>query len=67
MTTLYEPARTGERRRIAMISMHTSPLAALGGPETGGMNVHVREVSRELGARGYAVVFEYPERHLYGL
>ena len=55
MTTLYEPARTGERRRIAMISVHTSPLAPLGGPETGGMNVHVLEVSRELGARGYAV------------
>ena len=42
--------RTG--RRIAMISAHTSPLAALGGRESGGMNVYVREISRELGSRG---------------
>ena len=41
--------------RIAMISMHTSPLAALGGRETGGMNVYVREVASELGARGIEV------------
>jgi len=36
--------------RIAMISVHTCPMAALGGKETGGMNVYVRELSRELGA-----------------
>jgi D-inositol-3-phosphate glycosyltransferase len=42
-------------RRIAMLSMHTSPLASLGGKETGGMNVYVRELSRALGARGYEV------------
>jgi len=42
-------------RRIAMLSMHTSPLAALGGKETGGMNVYVRELSRSLGARGWQV------------
>src|SRR6266480_4333411 len=36
--------------RIAMLSLHTSPLAALGGKETGGMNVYVRELSRELAA-----------------
>jgi D-inositol-3-phosphate glycosyltransferase len=42
-------------RRIAVISTHTSPLATLGGRETGGMNVYVRELSRELGARGYVV------------
>jgi D-inositol-3-phosphate glycosyltransferase len=40
------------RRRIAMICAHTSPLSALGGRESGGMNVYVREISRELGARG---------------
>ena len=34
---------------VAMLSVHTCPLAALGGKETGGMNVYVREVSRELG------------------
>ena len=29
--------------RIAMISYHTCPLATLGGKDTGGMNVYVRE------------------------
>jgi D-inositol-3-phosphate glycosyltransferase len=42
-------------RRVAMISYHTSPLAALGGSETGGMNVYVRQLSRELGQRGFLV------------
>ena len=41
--------------RIAVLSVHTCPLAALGGKETGGMNVYVREVARELGALGFAV------------
>ncbi len=41
--------------RIAMISAHSSPLAALGGKEAGGMNVYVRELGRELGRRGVAV------------
>lgn len=35
-----------------MLSMHTSPLAALGGRETGGMNVYVREVATLLAAGG---------------
>lgn len=38
--------------RIAMLSVHTCPLATLGGKETGGMNVYVRELSRELGRQG---------------
>ena len=41
--------------RIAMLSVHTCPLAMLGGKNTGGMNVYVRELSRELGRRGYDV------------
>jgi len=41
--------------RIAMLSVHTCPLAALGGKETGGMNVYVRELSRELGRMGFHV------------
>ena len=45
--------------KIAMISMHTCPLACpqalLGGRETGGMNVYVRELSQELGRRGKSV------------
>lgn len=38
-----------------MISAHTSPLATLGGKEAGGMNVYIRELSRELGRRGITV------------
>ncbi|HFD39660.1 MAG TPA: glycosyltransferase family 1 protein, partial [Anaerolineae bacterium] len=38
-----------------MISVHTCPLATLGGKETGGMNVYVRDLSRELSRRGIAV------------
>ena len=42
-------------RRVAMFSVHSCPLATLGGQETGGMNVYVRELSRYLGAQGIAV------------
>src|SRR5688572_30073259 len=41
--------------RLAVLSVHTCPLAPLGGWETGGLNVYVREVSRELAARGVQV------------
>ena len=40
---------------LAVLAMHTSPLAPLGGRETGGMNVYVREVSAELARAGVAV------------
>lgn len=47
--------RPGDRR-IAMLSMHTSPLAALGrSRDAGGMNVYVRELARHLGRRAIAV------------
>jgi D-inositol-3-phosphate glycosyltransferase len=42
-------------RRVAMLSVHSSPLAALGGKEAGGMNVYVRELARELGRQGILV------------
>src|SRR3989442_1773902 len=41
--------------RVAMLSVHTCPLAALGGKEAGGMNVYVREIGRELGRMGVHV------------
>jgi len=40
---------------IAMISYHTCPLAVLGGKNTGGMNVYVRELTRFLGRIGVHV------------
>ncbi|MEB2334650.1 MAG: glycosyltransferase [Anaerolineaceae bacterium] len=41
--------------RIAMLSYHTCPLATLGGKDTGGMNVYVRELTRQLGKMGIHV------------
>lgn len=38
-----------------MLSVHTCPLAMLGGKKTGGMNVYVRDLSRELGRQGIQV------------
>lgn len=38
-----------------MLSYHTCPLATLGGKDTGGMNVYVRDLSRALGALGIGV------------
>jgi len=46
---------TGHPLRIAMLSVHTCPLAILGGKKTGGMNVYVRELSTELAKRGICV------------
>ena len=42
-------------KRIAMISEHASPLAALGGADCGGQNVYVDQLSRHLVNRGYRV------------
>jgi D-inositol-3-phosphate glycosyltransferase len=41
--------------RIAMLSYHTCPLATLGGKDTGGMNVYVRELTSQLGRMGVHV------------
>src|SRR5512133_3404828 len=40
---------------IAMLSYHTCPLATLGGKDTGGMNVYVRELTSHLGRAGLHV------------
>ncbi|WP_231851714.1 D-inositol-3-phosphate glycosyltransferase [Modestobacter italicus] len=42
-------------RRVATLSVHTSPLEQPGAGDAGGMNVYVVEVSRRLAARGIAV------------
>jgi D-inositol-3-phosphate glycosyltransferase len=41
--------------QVAMLSYHTCPLATLGGKDTGGMNVYVRDLTRELGRKGIRV------------
>lgn len=55
--------------KIAMISEHASPLAALGGVDAGGQNVHVAALSEALAKRGHHVTVytrrdatELPER-----
>ena len=44
----------GAERRIAVISMHTSPTASLGRSANGGLNVYVREVCNAFSDRGIA-------------
>ncbi|MDE0331356.1 MAG: glycosyltransferase [Nitrospinae bacterium] len=46
---------TAEVRRLAVLSMHTDPLAPLGGDFTGGMNVYAREVAKALAGLGVRV------------
>jgi glycosyltransferase involved in cell wall biosynthesis len=41
--------------RIAMVSEHASPLAALGGVDAGGQNVLVAALATQLGGRGHEV------------
>jgi D-inositol-3-phosphate glycosyltransferase len=55
--------------RIAMVSEHASPLAALGEVDSGGQNLHVAELSSALARQGHEVVVytrradpELPER-----
>lgn len=41
--------------RIAMFSIHSSPLGPLGSRNTGGMSVYIRELARMLGERGHHI------------
>jgi glycosyltransferase involved in cell wall biosynthesis len=41
--------------KISMVSEHASPLAALGGVDAGGQNVHVAALSEALARRGHTV------------
>jgi D-inositol-3-phosphate glycosyltransferase len=52
--------------RIAMISEHASPLAALGGEDAGGQNTHVAELSAALAGLGHEVRV-YTRRDVPGL
>lgn len=47
--------RSPSLRRMAMISLHTSPLAQPGAGDAGGLNVYVLETARRLGRRGIDV------------
>ena len=39
--------------RIAMLSVHSSPLGELGTRDTGGMSVYIRELAMALGRQGH--------------
>jgi D-inositol-3-phosphate glycosyltransferase len=41
--------------RIDLVSEHASPLAAIGGVDSGGQNVHVAQLAQALGRRGHHV------------
>lgn len=42
-------------KRIVVISYHTCPLSDIEGEETGGMNVYVLELCKQLATKGYAI------------
>jgi glycosyltransferase involved in cell wall biosynthesis len=44
-----------QNKRIAFISEHASPLADLGGIDTGGQNVYVAQLAKHLATQGYLV------------
>jgi D-inositol-3-phosphate glycosyltransferase len=41
--------------KIAMLSIHSSPIGDLGTQDTGGMSVYVREMAKELGKKGHHI------------
>ena len=44
-----------EKLKLALLSVHSCPVGNLGGKDTGGMNVYVRELAHELGKQGHLV------------
>lgn len=43
------------RLRLAMLSVHSSPIGSIGTKDTGGMSIYIREVAAELGKMGLPV------------
>jgi len=41
--------------KIAMLSIHSSPIGDLGTRDTGGMSVYIREMAKELGKKGHHI------------
>lgn len=53
--TVRNAAATTRPRRVAVLSVHTSPLAQPGTGDAGGMNVYVLQTARRLAQRGVEV------------
>jgi D-inositol-3-phosphate glycosyltransferase len=51
------------RLRIAMLSVHSSPLGELGTRDTGGMSVYIRELAVALGRQGHLVDMYTRQNH----
>src|SRR5205814_5766494 len=49
------PRRGARLMRVAMLSVHACQMANLGGRDSGGMNVYIRELARDLANRGIEV------------
>ena len=54
MTDLVERTRE-QRPRVAVVSLHTSPLDQPGSGDSGGMNVFIRAAAERLSAEGVGV------------
>ena len=52
---MHQVVKRGAPRRIATISVHTSPLDQPGTGDAGGLNVYVVEVAKQLASRGIEV------------
>ena len=55
MVTNLSTSQPAEIRRIAILSVHTSPLHQPGAGDSGGMNVYVAETAKRIAARGIEV------------
>ncbi len=58
--------------RLAMLSVHSSPMGNIGARDTGGMSIYVRDVARELGKMGllvdiYTRVSDHNHEHVVDL
>lgn len=55
MTDAKTSAQRDQPSRVAIVSLHTSPVAPPGSGDSGGMNVYVMEVAERLAEQGIAV------------
>lgn len=55
LESVLEATGVRQIRRVAMLVVHSNPLADPGAGDAGGMTVYVRQVARSLAARGIAV------------
>lgn len=52
--------------KIALLSVHSSPLGKLGTRDTGGMSIYIRELASELGRQGHVVDIYTRQEHAGG-